>query len=107
MPVYRQHITRMRISAHNLNIERGRYTGENRGNRLYSLCTLNDIEDEFHFILKCPFFHNYRQKHIKAYYYRRASVFKLVQLLSVQNVKELHNLGKYSCLSTKLRNEHF
>ena len=30
LPVYRQHITRMRILAHNLNIEKGRYTEENR-----------------------------------------------------------------------------
>ena len=32
--------------------------------------------------------------YIKSYYRTRPSVFKLVQLLSTENVKELCNLGK-------------
>ena len=32
------------------------------------------------------------------------SCFKLVQLLSVRNIKELNNLGKYLLLSEKIRN---
>ena len=102
---YKKFITRFRISAHNLNIETGRYYNENRNNRLCTLCNLNDIEDEFHFILKCPFYHDIRIKYIKKYYYNRPSVWKLVQLLSVQNLKELYNLGKFLFLSSKRRND--
>ena len=76
---YKKFITRFRISAHNLNIETGRYNNENRNNRLCTLCNFNDIEDEFHFILKCPFYHDLRIKYIKKYYYNRPSVWKLVQ----------------------------
>ena len=68
-----------------------------RENRLCTFCNQNDIEDEFHFILKCPFYSNLRHTYIKPCYYRNPSVFKLVQLLSVQNVKDLRNLGKYLC----------
>ena len=32
------------------------------------------------------------------------SCFKLVQLLSVRNIKELNNLGKYLLLAEKIRN---
>ena len=45
-----------------------------------------------------------RRKYIKQYYWRNPSVYKLVTVLSVRNVKELNNLGKYLCLAEKLRN---
>ena len=42
-------------------------------------------------------------KYIKSYYRTRPSVFKLVQLLSTENVKELCNLGKFLINAYKLR----
>ena len=96
-------ITRFRISAHNLGIEKGRHRNLERRNRLCNICDKGVIEDEFHFILTCPLYNNLRIKYIKSYYYRRPSMFKLVQLLSVQNVKILCNLGKYLYYATKLR----
>ena len=104
--VYKKYVTRFRVSSHCLNIEHGRYRNELRENRLCTLCNLNDIEDEFHFILKCPFYSNLRHTYIKPYYYRNPSVFKLVQLMSVQNVRELRNLGKYLLLACKLKNSN-
>ena len=82
----------------------GRNRNVQRRNRTCQFCNTGEIEDEFHFILKCPLYHNLRIQYIKPYYYRRASVFKLVQLLSVQNVKELCNLGTFLYTSDKLRN---
>jgi hypothetical protein len=38
------------------------------------------------------------------YYRQMPSCFKLVQLLSVRNIKELNNLGKYLLLAEKIRN---
>ena len=105
-PTYKRFITRFRISAHNLHIETGRRRNIQRINRICQLCNLNEIEDEFHFILKCPLYQTLRTKYIKPYYYRRPSVFKLVQLLSVSNVKDLCNLGKFLYNSDKLRNEN-
>ena len=35
----------------------------------------------------------------------KPSVFKTIQLFSVQNISELCNLGKYLYLATKKRNE--
>lgn len=37
------------------------------------------------------------------FYYIKPSVFKLVQLLSVNNTKELNNLGKYLVKAFKMR----
>jgi hypothetical protein len=102
-PVYKMYITRFRLSSHNLNIEQGRYVNVIRERRLCTMCNCNDVEDEFHFIFKCPLYDDLRKTYIKNYYYRKPSVFKLVQLLSVNNVKELCNFGKYLYLASKRR----
>lgn len=63
-----------------------------------------DIEDEFHFVLKCPLYSDLRKKYIKPFYYKKPSVFKLVLLLSTQNIKELCNLGKCLYTAFEIRN---
>ena len=103
---HRKIITRFRMSSHNLNVESGRYRNELRSNRICTLCNLNDIEDEFHFILKCPKYSELGNSYIKTYYFRRPSVIKLIQLLSVRNLKELRNLGKFLFLAEKIRNDN-
>ena len=45
-----------------------------------------------------------RRRYLKKYYWQMPSCFKLVQLLSVRNIKELNNLGKYLLLAEKIRN---
>ena len=45
-----------------------------------------------------------RRRYLKKYYWQMPSCFKLVQLLSVCNIKELNNLGKYLLLAEKIRN---
>jgi hypothetical protein len=50
-----QCITRLRISAHRLRIERGRY-GKNpllHAQRICSHCQKGEVEDEFHFVMSC------------------------------------------------------
>ena len=46
----------MRISAHELSIEAGRYKGVFRENRICESCYSGDIEDEEHFLLHCSKF---------------------------------------------------
>ena len=59
----RQIITKFRCSNHPLEIERGRYRGKPRSERLCKLCTLNEIENEEHFLLSCPFYDYVKEKH--------------------------------------------
>jgi hypothetical protein len=63
--------------------------------RICTYCNTNDVDDEFHFVLKCNFVSDLRIKYVKKYYYIKPSSFKLIQLLSTQNVKQLRNLGKF------------
>ena len=47
---YTMLITRFRVSAHTLLIEKGRYHNIERDKRLCQMCDMNDVEDEYHFI---------------------------------------------------------
>ena len=91
---YIQLITKYRLSAHLLMIEKGRFTHIPRENR-FCFCCQMEVEDEYHFILKCPLYLEYRKLYIKKYYWYRPSMYKLLQLLSTENVSELCNIGKF------------
>ena len=43
----------MRISAHKLPVESGRYTKTPYEDRVCTLCQSNEIGDEFHYLLSC------------------------------------------------------
>lgn len=66
------------------------------------MCHQNDTDDEYHYIFKCPFYEELREKYIKRFYYVKPNVYKLVKLLSVDNTKELNNLGKFLLQTVKL-----
>ena len=64
----------------------------------------DDIEDEFHFILKCPLYATLRKTYIKPFYRNRPSVFKLVMLFTSENIKDMCKLGKFLWKAMELRN---
>ena len=65
-PEQRKHFAKLRISAHRLAIETGRYTRPKTplDERICTLCSLNKIENEFHMIMECPFYKCERDKFI-------------------------------------------
>ena len=64
---YRNILAKFRLSSHKLNIEVGRHTNIPRNELKCTLCNLNDIEDEFHFLLKCPLYTAFRRQYIYIY----------------------------------------
>ena len=52
----RQALSKFRISAHKLEIERGRYTVPKTPvcSRIRKQCNIGMVEDEIHFLLECP-----------------------------------------------------
>ena len=84
-------ITRFRVSALTLLNEKDRYPNTES---IFQMCDMNDVEDEYHFILKSRFYTNLRLLYIKKYYCFKPTVFNLMQLFSVLNRKELCNIGK-------------
>ena len=55
-------LTKFRISNHELRVETGRYAKPKlpRDERYCQICNTNNVEDEFHFLLKCPAYHDQR-----------------------------------------------
>ena len=92
-----------RTSAHKLNIESGRFLNIPRNERKCQVCNLQDIEDEYHFILICPVYRDLRIQYIKSYYFRHPSMYKLVCLFDIKSVKVLTNLCKYLNAAQKRR----
>ena len=56
----RTQLTKLRISDHNLMIEKGRHMGVHRNLRFCPFCT-DKVEDEVHFLLNCPVYNNMRK----------------------------------------------
>lgn len=102
--VYKKCITQLRLSSHNLAVESGRFSAVPRQNRLCKFCK-DDIEDEMHFVLKCPVYQGFRSYFIKPYYWKKPSMFKFIQLMSSCNIKELLHLGKFIFRAMKLRSD--
>ena len=56
----RKCFTQFRISAHQLAIEKGRHRNIKAHNILCKFCQTNEVEDEFHFLIKCK-----KKNHLK------------------------------------------
>ena len=54
------------------------------GLRVCSMCNLNVVEGEYHFILQCEKYIDVRRRYLKKYYRQMPSCFELIQLLSTQ-----------------------
>ena len=65
---HRRAISKIRISAHNLMIESGRYKKPKplpREDRLCKFCNLNEVENEIHFITRCLKYDSEREEFYK------------------------------------------
>ena len=97
----RENITKLRISVHQLNIERGRYTGLPPELRLCSQCHLKEVEDELHFLLVCPKYNNERLQlvesvsKINSNFSLMTPAEKLMWILNNESKEVLCLLGKF------------
>ena len=91
----------MRISAHQLRIETGRYARNHteRHNRLCTLCNTIDIEDEYHFFFICPIYSHLRKRYLLPYFYKKnPSMYELCMLLNTIDYDKLLNLANLQTL---------
>ena len=100
---FRNIIAKLRLSLHQLCIETGRHTGIERTERKCVLCDLNDIENEYHFVCRCPVYYNLRRQYLQKYFYVRPSVYKFIASLNSSKSKVLNNLALYLMKANKLR----
>ena len=92
---FRIALTRLRIAAHKLIIETGRWVKPKPIALDNHKCiTYNLIEDEFHFILVSPMYTSFRH-YIPKYYTNRPSMFKFIYLLNNNNELIVKRLALY------------
>ena len=93
----RNTIRDIRMSTHNLSIERGRYEGTPKELRLCLCCTGGKIESEEHFILECE---NYKEERLKFSEFvfgenKGINLKKLQEVFQQNDLKCLNELGKF------------
>jgi hypothetical protein len=99
---YRLALTKFRLSAHDLEIEKGRHNNIPRSERKCKNCNMKQIENEFHFILVCPKYRNLRLKYFKPYFNNWPSINKFEQLMT-GNLKTTYNIAKFIFSAIKER----
>ena len=77
-----------------LPVEVGSYTNINYCARICEKCDLNDIGDEYHYVLLCKFFDKKRKTFISSYYHNLPSMFKFNQLMNSKG-KDLVRLCQF------------
>lgn len=97
-------LSRFRCSAHCLRIELDRGKLQ-RDQRICQLCNTNQIENEYHFLLICPFFREFRELYLPYHVYNQPSFSKFINVMKSQNADLLGRLGVYLFHTLKLRRE--
>ena len=100
-------LTKFRLSNHNLMIERGRYENMQIGDRTCAFC-LDQVENEFHFLIKCPTYKELRRKMLDeicntmiGFYYPQDENFLFWFLL--KNPLIANSTGRFIKLAMELR----
>jgi len=96
-------ISKVRLSSHLFNIERGRW-GHRKlpiENRICSHC--NVIEDEYHCLIVCPRYVNERKGCVPEYLLIRPSMFAFIKYLKSECETEYRKLG---LLCMRVMKEH-
>ncbi len=101
----RSSISKLVLSSHPLRIETGRY-GANRTvrhERLCQLCNIDDLEDEYHFVIRCPVFDNIRQKYIKRYLSEPSQYVQILDFTTIYEQARISKSGKFITEAFALR----
>ena len=89
--------TKLRLSSHSFMIERGRWMKPKVQyiDRKCTLCNDNDIQNEYHIVLKCAYYNKVRKKYIRPYYHRHHSMCKFQELINKNNKRDTFRLMIY------------
>ena len=101
---YKIALSRFRLSSHSLMIEIGRYNGTPREDRLCTFCNMRKKEDEYHFLLVCPYYTELRRRYFKKYFCSWPTLTKFDHLMSATSKKTLNNLSRFVYFAFKKRN---
>ena len=101
-------LIKFRVSAHNLEIKKGRYIGVKTEDRICKLCN-TEVEDETHFLLQCPVLENKRTqiinniKNMNTNFNNLPNKSKLIWLMSSEDNFIIKNTSPLLCSLFKER----
>ena len=94
-PKYAIPISKFRCNNHRMPIVTGRYANINRLARVCALCNLGDVGDEYHYLLRCPYFCHQRKLFLKPEHICHANAkITMKHVLTSDNTEELIDLSK-------------
>ena len=100
----RRILTRFRLGISDIRTHKYRYSNVSETNLLCPFC-IESQENEVHFLLKCPVYHDLRLRYIDKKYYALPCFFRFCLLMSTQNVNTIWNLSMYMLKAFKLRED--
>ena len=100
----RKAITRLRISAHSLQIEKGRHLGRPVAERKCVYCTSGEIEDEYHIIMKCAAYDNTRKREFDKLKISIPFLCTISEKDQFVEIMKIDNISKITALSNLLEN---
>jgi hypothetical protein len=106
---WRWALTKFRVSAHRLMIELGRRTRTAVELRLCPKCSLQEVEDEWHFLSVCPLYTKERNKLFKLLneksplHQQLANDDQLCWIMSSKDDEVINALGEYVYSAMKVR----
>ena len=90
---FRIALSKLKCSVHCLNVEVGRHNNIEYLERICYLCDKQELEDEFHFVIRCPVYKNLRDVYLPAVDSDRSTVHSFYSLFK-GNRDEVLNLAK-------------
>ena len=93
---YMYALCKFKCANHKMPIVTGRYSGIPLDDRKCTLCDLNEVGDEFHYLFKCEKFNEQRIRYIHSYYYTNPNMFKFEKLFNEASGRDLLNLSKFT-----------
>ena len=104
-------VARLRMSAHKLAIETGRHVRHKicKEERICKNCDLAEVEDESHFLLKCPLYCQQRtilMMTILSYTISESEEELFIILMKSKETAVIKALGEYIHTAFKMREEH-
>ena len=91
-----KNLLKLRLCNNRLPVNSNRFLGVPRGERLCTLCDMNEIGDDFHYIFRCKYdtFTQLRNRYLKRYYLHHQNVLKYHELMNSKNNTTVMKLAK-------------
>jgi exonuclease III len=100
---YRIAFTKFICSAHNLEIEVGRYHNIPRNERTCKLCNQKQVENEYHFMLTCPIYSHLRKRFLPGSFTSFPNKQALYRMFKTNNPKLICNISKFIYHASELK----